>query len=763
MWGGQVPPNGRNQDVTVPAQKIIVLDTDIDLGGLTIMGTLRCANKDIKIRARWVMVHGLLECGTPDRPFTKRLEVTLTGNNPSEDIMGMGTKFLGTMGGGQLWLHGENRTAWARLNKTAQPGQTTLELDAAPNWRTGDKIIVTSTSALETETEVRTISGVNGLTITLSAPLQYRHFGEQQNYTNGKGINWTADTRASVGLLSRNIVIRGDETSKLSQFGGHMMAMSGSPAYVSGVELENLGQVGRTGRYPFHWHMAGDVGDQYITNSSIHDSFNRCVTVHGSQNALVKDNVCFNQIGHAMFLEDGVETGNTFDRNLVVNTIRPENGKAIIPSDLFMGVAAKGPAAFWISNGDNTITNNVVAGSQGSAYWYHTEDKPTGASSNLPQYANVNPMTSRFGKFENNTVHSSRMAFSSCTNEGGPVGYSPPNQAVYRNFTVFYGGTGAIWPCWGNQLFTDMKVLDTGFETCSHDGACPAFVAPSEVKVSRSLFVSNSKLALTPKHRAALGLYDFGVDFTDTHFVNYSAGYADSAVATSLGGTNNRTDNTLQRVTFQNSDRFLKLLPVKLDGRDHIGPNQWGSVIHDLDGSMGMGPGSMVANHPMAVDPQCRPELFADARFCPGLGWGMFHIFFGRYDITLPEITHGRSDLSTRYRDRPEGMPWYQAQVSLSHNRYHYIFDMASTGTMGNEFELQLFYAPKLGETLTLELTGLPGQPRVDHGEYRQVGSLAELKSSTGKTWARMGGSIYVKMVTRGEPWSAHDFVKVKW
>jgi hypothetical protein len=694
----------------------------------------------------------------------KRLDITLTGNNQAEDVMGMGTKFLGTMGGGQLWLHGENRTAWLKLNKTALAGQASIELEGAPNWRTGDKILITSTSANGDETEIRSIASINGRTVTLSSALQFRHFGEQQAFSNGRGISWQVDTRASVGLMSRNILIRGDESSRQSQFGGHIMAMPGSPAYVSGVELENLGQVARLGRYPFHWHMAGNVAGQYIKNSSIHDSFNRCVTVHGSHNALVQDNVCYNQIGHAMFLEDGVETGNTFDRNLVANTRRPEQGKAIIPSDLFMGVAAKGPAAFWISNGDNTFTNNVAVGSQGSGYWYHTEDKPSGASAGKPEYANVSPMNSRFGKFENNTVHSSRMAFSSCTHEGGPIGYSPPNQAVYRGLTVFYGGDGAIWPCWGNQEFTDLRVLDTGFESFSHDGGGPAFVAPSEVKMSRSLFVSNSKLALTPKYRAALGLYDFGVDFTDTHFVNYSAGYANSVMATSLGGTNHRTDTTFQKMTFQNSDRFLKLLPVKLDGRDHIGPNQWGSVIHDLDGSMGMGPGSMVANHPMATDPDCRPEVFADARFCPGLYWGMFHIFFGRYDITLPAITHRRSDLiGQSFFDRPDGMPWYQAQVSLSHNRYHYIYDLAPASGLGRELELQLFHARGPGETFATELTGLPGGAWVDHGEYRQVGSLNELNASSGKTWARVGGSLFVKMQTHGETWTGREFVKVRW
>jgi hypothetical protein len=44
------------------------------------------------------------------------------------------------------------------------------------------------------------------------------------------------------------------------------------------------------------------------------------VTVHGVNNLLVKDNVAFNNMGHAYFLEDGVEEDNTFDGNLAIFT-----------------------------------------------------------------------------------------------------------------------------------------------------------------------------------------------------------------------------------------------------------------------------------------------------------------------------------------------------------------------------------------------------------------------------------------------------------
>lgn len=95
-----------------------------------------------------------------------------------------------------------------------------------------------------------------------------------------------------------------------------------------------MGQRGRSGRYPMHWHMVNDVAGQYIRNSSIWRSYNRCVTIHGSHNASVQDNVCYDHAGHGFFLEDGIETGNTISGNLgLVSRIpargqeRPERGQ----------------------------------------------------------------------------------------------------------------------------------------------------------------------------------------------------------------------------------------------------------------------------------------------------------------------------------------------------------------------------------------------------------------------------------------------------
>ncbi|MEJ0098984.1 MAG: hypothetical protein WDO12_04275 [Pseudomonadota bacterium] len=99
------------------------------------------------------------------------------------------------------------------------------------------------------------------------------------------------------------------------------MAMVTSHMYVEGVELNRMGQNLQLARYPIHWHLVGDAGKgQYIRNASIHDTYNRCVTVHGTNDVQVENNVTYNNVGHCFFLEDGIEHGNQFVHNLAIQT-----------------------------------------------------------------------------------------------------------------------------------------------------------------------------------------------------------------------------------------------------------------------------------------------------------------------------------------------------------------------------------------------------------------------------------------------------------
>ena len=113
--------------------------------------------------------------------------------------------------------------------------------------------------------------------------------------------------------------------------------------YLAGVELNRMGQNMKLARYPIHWHLVGDAQGQYIRNSSIHDTYNRCVTVHGTNIVQVENNVTYNTVGHCFFLEDGIEHGNQFVHNLAIQ-VKCHPSKDVCP-DQPCRAGERGPSA----------------------------------------------------------------------------------------------------------------------------------------------------------------------------------------------------------------------------------------------------------------------------------------------------------------------------------------------------------------------------------------------------------------------------------
>jgi cell migration-inducing and hyaluronan-binding protein len=57
--------------------------------------------------------------------------------------------------------------AWTRLASSAASGSAQLQLEDAPDWRAGDKLVVASTDFDPNHAEVVTIASVSGATVTL--------------------------------------------------------------------------------------------------------------------------------------------------------------------------------------------------------------------------------------------------------------------------------------------------------------------------------------------------------------------------------------------------------------------------------------------------------------------------------------------------------------------------------------------------------------------------------------------------------------------
>lgn len=409
-WDGAAPARG--DVVVIPRGAHVVLDTSPPpLAGLQVDGALTFAHGERELTSDWIVVHGRLRAGTEKRPFRGRAVITLTGGESGADVMGMGTKVLGVMGG-TLDLHGRRVRTWARLDETAVPGSTRITLDADVPWGPGDRIAIAPSGYWRGHDEVRTIAAASGRALTLDSPLDHRHWGELQTF-DGRVV----DERAEVALLTHNVVVRGDAASAEDGFGGHVMVMDGSTARIEGAELAAMGQRKALRRYPVHFHMDGDASGSYLKRTTVHDSFNRCVVVHGTHGLVLRDNVCFDHAGHGFFLEDGIETRNVLAGNLGFGTRKVEGG--LLPSD-------ERPATFWITNPDNVVRGNVAAGSDGFGFWYALPRHPTG----LSEDEEVWPRRTPLGEFDANVAHSN--AQSGLNVDDGPRSDGTTEAAVYQ-------------------------------------------------------------------------------------------------------------------------------------------------------------------------------------------------------------------------------------------------------------------------------------------------------------------------------------------
>jgi cell migration-inducing and hyaluronan-binding protein len=681
---GRVPVAG--DAVIIPRDKDMILDVDPPaLRSLTIDGSLTFSDEiNIGLETEWIYLRrGALHIGSEDRPYTRQATITLTDAVPGEDINTMGDRGIMLMGG-TLSLHGDREHTWTRLGRTADAGSATVEVLDASGWRVGDEIVLASTDFNPRQAEQRTIAAITGNVLTLDRPLEYMHFGE---------ITFGVDQRGEVGLLTRNIRIQASEDADQTYFGGHIMAMPGSQVKVSGIELNRMGQHLTLARYPMHWHLVGEGQGQYIQNSAIHGTYSRCVTVHGTNNVRVENNVTFNTVGHCFFLEDAVETGNQFIRNLGIMT-KCHPTLPCIPTNLGPGGRAAGPAGqrsphvlipsdntastFWITNPDNTYRDNVAAGSDQVGFWFALPEHPTGQFEGTETSAKTWPRRTGVREFSGNTAHSNydglmfdRGPAPDGTFSVGGSNYhfafadpanpdSPPVESVFANFTAYKNRNGAVWGRGELHLFTNLRVADNaiGF---TH-AASAVGRAEYTSRVVDSLFVGESDNVgnpSTPQERAygrslpndmpdfpirGYEYYDLRHDVQDTSFVNFvpnatrDAGALSYLMYTSFGMS---TENAIRGARFENAKPVSFPPVVRRWASDFGRQNAWrGATIHDLDGSVGGIPGAyIVLDNGIASDEdacELRPDW--GAAVCRG-DFGRFGVggSFGFGSAPIPD------------------------------------------------------------------------------------------------------------------------------
>ncbi len=735
--GGQVPAAGAA--VTIPEGRTLLLDVSPPpLASLSIDGALTFDEADLDLTAGWIVVRGALGIGTSANPFRHRATITLTGSPDAPPVSGMGNRMLGVLNG-TLDLHGEPRAGWTRLAATAAAGSSMLVLESAPDWRAGDKLVVASTDFDPRHAELVTITERSAATVTLAQPLAFTHYGERQTIAGR-----TVDERAEVGLLTRNILIQGDSATSATGYGGHIIGMAGT-LRVEGVELHFMGQKGLVARYPMHWHMMGPVDGQYFARSSVWKSFNRCVTVHGTDNARVEDNVCYDHLGHGYFLEDGAETGNLIAGNLGLGTRNTATGEGVLPTDTRA-------ATFWITNPDNTVRGNAAAGSDGFGFWYALPASPTGLSTGGPDL----PRTTPLREFSGNVAHSNRRPGLNVDDGPMPDGntevvfYSPrtdpadASTAVVADFAglVAYKHSGrAVWLRGRDHRLSGAVIADN---------ATGATFASSESFVQDALFVGESANnggglpAGTP--RRGYEFYDGRVGADRVTFVNFTAA---GSIPSSALGFNRNNGFSVSTGNFAGALEFVNATPFYLETPHADKDGDKAAVFLDRDGTVTGSAGAyVIANSAFLATGDCTARPDWNAYVCP-------HRYVGfnvRSDAeTVAPLTVTRDDAAAL------------ALVGVPGNPRTAIASMAP----GRGYALQFSGAPPLRPRLSLSRT-VEGEwvrltlpyPQAALRATRDfnssqplpvAASLAELEASGGdKYWYDGGtGLLHLKLVTR--------------
>ena len=778
-WGGTVPIE--TSSVTIPAGKRVILDRNAKVKNVNVLGTLEFADQDLELTTDYIMLHGKLSVGSAAKPFTKKATLTFTGIS-GENVMDMGTRGILNMNG-TLELFGEGgRTPWTRLSATAAKGAVQIQVDRAGGWKVGDRIALASTDYDFAQAEEFTLTAVSGNTLTLSAPLKYEHFGQAQSY-GGKIL----ESRAEVALLSRNITVQGDASSETSKFGAQVMTMGSGQAHIDGVEFTRVGQKKATGRYPIHFHLLGDGGaNSFVKNSSIHNSYNRCLTVHGTNKLTIQNNAAYNAPGHCYFLEDGAETGNVLEGNLGFSIRRPADADRLLPTD-------NRPSVFWITHPNNVVRNNVAAGAEwGVGFWYALPQKPMGLSSSQ---TGIFPLRSALGEFSGNLAHSSGEtgldvdhgpdANGNQTGNAHHIARADPADenstilvSTFANFSAYKNRTRGVWLRGTEHRLTGAILADS---------AVGATFASNKSYLENSVVVGETANKGNPQSWEKVGpdgrslpfpwedandllhggykfpirgfeYYDGLVGARNVNFFNFTPNATRQAGALSYLRNNRFSlvpQNFLEEATFSSAN------PVYQENPEANRDGDLSAVFVDVGGVVtGTAGKSVVVNNPF-LNKDCTLKAEWNSLICPNqyTSFGLERV--GGSGGIVP-VTVARADGVTQTLSGTDDANSSNVWSTVIKNA---AYTVTPTGTQ-NRWRLHLRNG-KPSEWLRVALPWSAATAYIyrdwwvdNRNRLGAALSLTELDASTGDKYRLEGGNLYLKLLVKNQPnydWAALD------
>ena len=532
----------------------------------------------------------------------------------------------------------------------------------------------------------------------------------------------------------------------------HMEGVS----HINNVELFRVGQRKIRGRYPFHWHLLQEKGaGQYIKNSSIHKSFNRAITIHGTESTIVENNFCYDHFGHGIFLEDGSERFNTIKGNVVLLTKRPTAGDQITPSDNEANeVQNRTPSSFWITNPNNIFENNIAAGTHGTGFWFAMPKKPMTESATIPRFQNMQPYKEPLGKFSGNKAHSCKSGldiFDQLTPAHGLIrngAWERTDLRVLDNCTWYacdmavYGGIG------GGRKFTEGVVFRNNVFLDNVTALMHANYSVTE----QSVFVANSgENVFTGERKLARG-YDGAFSLKNSHLVGWQDSNANYVQNT--GGAMKHVNYRVSGITKDHvgpprmSFPSYATIPSGEVGANAIThPRFWSYVHWDIDGSLGgKANTSIITNHPLCRDgSEVRYENWTnlyrtDRRFAY-----MLLDFAGDPKMTLVRTKTGTPKAGQFYLNGFYGT--FIHFPVIVNDGFLYTMQFASLGTAKN-FSLRMMDDYITGDQVLYRIKELGRLAGITVNGATKLTSLSAVQAATQTSFAVVGNDLYIKMVS---------------
>jgi len=249
--GGQIP--GANARVIIPAGLDVTYDgtSEASIFSIGVMGALTFSTStDSKLKVDTIIVDhaAKLTIGTATAPVASGVTVDIEfANNGAIDTTWDPTLVSrGLIALGEVEIHGQEKSSHHKASTDPMAGATSVTLAEVPiNWQVGDKIVVAG-SHYEghkwdqsirdvrhhgSEDEVRTITAINGDTVSFDSPLIHDHDAPR------------ADLKVSIANYTRNVTFSSEEGAAVSER-GHVMLHS-RDSDVRYAAFDDLGPTGQ--------------------------------------------------------------------------------------------------------------------------------------------------------------------------------------------------------------------------------------------------------------------------------------------------------------------------------------------------------------------------------------------------------------------------------------------------------------------------------------------------------------------------------------